>query len=45
MKIIDEAFNSIKEATGLTDIDEIQNIFIKSEEQNYALLTFNDVIN
>ena len=23
MKIIDEAFNSIKEATGLTDIDEI----------------------
>jgi 2-succinyl-5-enolpyruvyl-6-hydroxy-3-cyclohexene-1-carboxylate synthase len=29
MKVIDEAFNTIKEATGLTDIEEIQNIFIK----------------
>ena len=31
MKVIDEAFNTIKEATGLTDIEEIQNIFIKGE--------------
>lgn len=29
MKVIDEAFNTIKEATGLTDIQEIQNTFIK----------------
>lgn len=29
MKVIDEAFNTIKEATGLTDIEEIQNTFIK----------------
>ena len=32
MRIIDEAFSAIKRATGLTDIDEIQNTFIKSEE-------------
>lgn len=31
MKVIDEAFNTIKEATGLTDIKEIQNTFIKGE--------------
>ena len=29
MKVIDQAFNTIKEATGLTDIVEIQNTFIK----------------
>ena len=45
MRIIDEAFNQIKEATGLTDIDEIQSNFIKSEEQNYALLTYLDILN
>lgn len=45
MKVIDEAFNTIKEATGLTDIEEIQNIFIKGEEQNYNLLTYVDVLN
>lgn len=31
MKTIDEAFNTIKEATGLTDIEEIQDTFIKGE--------------
>lgn len=45
MKVIDEAFNTIKEATGLTDIKEIQNTFIKGEEQNYNLLTYVDVLN
>lgn len=45
MKVIDEAFNTIKEATGLTDILEIQNTFIKGEEQNYNLLTYVDVLN
>ena len=29
MKTIDEAFNTIKEVTGLTDIEEIQDTFIK----------------
>jgi len=45
MKIIDEAFSQIKEATGVSDIDEIQNTFIKGEEQNYGLLTYVDVLN
>lgn len=45
MRIIDEGFNQIKEATGLTDIEEIQSNFIKSEEQNYALLTYLDILN
>ena len=31
MKIIDEAFSQIKEATGVSDIEEIQNTFIKGE--------------
>jgi inosine/xanthosine triphosphate pyrophosphatase family protein len=37
MKIIDEAFTQIKEVSGITDVEEIQNTFIKSEEQNYSL--------
>ena len=45
MKVIDDAFNTIKEATGLTDIGEIQNTFVKGEEQNYNLLTYVDVLN
>ncbi|KAL4479513.1 hypothetical protein ABPG72_011835 [Tetrahymena utriculariae] len=45
MTIIDDAFNQIKETTGITDIVEIQNTFIKSEEQNYSLLTYVDVLN
>ena len=45
MKVIDEAFTTVKEATGLTDILEIQNTFIKGEEQNYNLLTYVDVLN
>lgn len=44
MKAIDDAFNVIKEATGITDIDEIRTTFIKGEEQNYGLLTYVDVL-
>lgn len=35
LTIIDEGFNQIKEATGMTDITEIESTFIKSEEQNH----------
>lgn len=45
MRVIDEAFVTIKEATGLTDIEEIETTFIKGEEQNYNLLTYVDVLN
>ena len=40
MKIIDESFTIIKENSGITDIDEIMNTFIKSEEQNYSLFNY-----
>lgn len=45
MKIIDESFNKIKEASGIHDLDEIANTFIKSEEQNYALYNYVDMLN
>lgn len=44
MRIIEEAFNSISQATGITDIEEIEAIFIKGEQQNYGLLTYVDVL-
>jgi hypothetical protein len=44
MKIIDEAFNIIKETSGITDIEEIMNTFIKSEEQNYSLFNYVNVL-
>ena len=44
MKIIDDAFNQIKEASGITDIEEIANTFIKSEEQNYSLYNYVDIL-
>jgi len=36
-RIIEEAFNTIKEGTGITNIDEIVTTFCKAEEQNYSL--------
>ena len=33
-KIIQEAFETIMEATGINNIDEIVTAFIKAEEQN-----------
>ena len=44
MRVIDEAFTQIKEATGISDIEEIQNTFIKSEEQNYSLYNYVDIL-
>lgn len=45
MRVLDEAFNTIKETSGLTNINEIEAIFVKSEEQNCALLTYLDMLN
>lgn len=45
MKIIDEAFNQIREGSGITDIEEITNTFIKSEEQNYSLYNYVNILN
>lgn len=44
MKIIDEAFNQIKEGSGITDIEEITNTFIKSQEQNFSLYAYVDIL-
>ena len=40
VKVIEDAFEQIKEATGITSIDEIVTSFIKAEEQNYSLLNY-----
>jgi hypothetical protein len=44
-KVIEEAFETIKDATGITNIDEIVTTFIKAEEQNYSLFTYVDQLN
>jgi chromosome segregation ATPase len=40
MAVIDEAFRVIQESSGIQDIEEIMNTFIKSEEQNYSLFNY-----
>ena len=37
ISILQEAFGQIKEATGISDIEEVVTSFIKSEEQNFLL--------
>ena len=44
LRVIDEAFMQIKEGSGITDIEEITNTFIKSEEQNYSLYNYVDIL-
>ena len=39
-KIIQEAFETIMEATGINNIEEIVTTFIKAEEQNVALFNY-----
>lgn len=36
----EEAFNKIKSATGITDIDELVKTFIKNEEHNFSLFNY-----
>lgn len=45
IKILSEAFNQIREATGIDDIDEMVTAFIKSEEQNYTLYSYVNSLN
>lgn len=42
MKMIEEAFNDIKQKSGINTLEEITNTFIKSEEQNYSLYNYMD---
>ena len=41
-KIIQEAFETIMEATGISNIDEIVAAYIKGEEQNLQLFNYVD---
>jgi len=36
----EKAFNSIKEMTQLSNIDELVEKFVKAEQQNYSLFTY-----
>lgn len=36
----EQAFNKIKEATGITDIDELVSNFIQHEDQNFSLFNY-----
>lgn len=36
----EEAFNKIKSATGITDVDELVKTFIKNEEHNFSLFNY-----
>ena len=36
----EEAFNKIKSATGVTDIDELVKTFIKNEDHNFSLFNY-----
>ena len=45
MRILDDAFTAMKQSSGLTDIKEIETVFIKSEQQNCQLLTYLNTLN
>ena len=45
IRILSDAFNQIREATGIDDIDEIVTAFIKSEEQHYTLYSYVNSLN
>lgn len=40
VKVIEDAFDQIKQATGISNIEEIVTTFIKAEEQNYSLYNY-----
>lgn len=45
VKIIEDAFDQIKEATGISSTEEIVTTFIKAEEQNYSLYNYVNKLN
>lgn len=45
VKIIEDAFEQIREQTGISSIDEIVTTFIKAEEQNYSLYNYVNILN
>lgn len=45
VKVIEDAFDQIKKATGISNIEEIVTTFIKAEEQNYSLFNYVNTLN
>ena len=40
IKVVEDAFKQIQQATGISSIEEIVTAFIKSQEQNYEVYTY-----
>lgn len=45
VKVIQDAFDQIKEKTSIMSIDEIVTTFVKAEEQNYSLYNYVNRLN
>ncbi len=45
VKVIEDSFNQITEATGIKNIQEIVTTFVKTEEQNYSLYNYVNMLN
>lgn len=45
VKIIEDAFETIKAETGISSTEEIVTTFIKAEEQNYNLFNYVNTLN
>lgn len=43
-QVIEAAFETMKQGSGITNIEEIVTTFIKSEEQNYSLFSYVDLM-
>ena len=45
VKVIEDSFHQITETTGIKNIEEIVTTFIKTEEQNYSLYNYVNMLN
>ena len=45
VKVIEDAFDQIKQSSGISNIEEIVTTFIKAEEQNYSLFNYVNMLN
>ena len=43
--IIEQAFDQIKDNSGISNVDEIVTTFIKAEDQNYSLFNYVNMLN
>jgi len=44
-RVVEDAFHQISEATGISSISETVTTFIKTEEQNYSLYNYVNMLN